>query len=122
MRNATNRIAVACFVLCALCAQASAQNQTPSRHIAVVVAPVRFEADRGEATFLAETGDPSGQRYATLSLQQTTDPGLSPTIDLLDHIERVDGSYSTGVLLHTGHGGPDHSIIMESTMAATRKA
>jgi len=49
-----------------------------------------------------------------LSLQQTTDPGLNPIIDLLDHIERVDGTYATGVLLHTGHGGSDHSIMMES--------
>lgn len=102
-------------VLASLCASVNAQvNETPSSHVSVVVAPSRFEFDSGEATFLAETGDPSGQRYITLSLQQTTNPGLTPIIDLLDHIERVDGSYSTGVLLHTGHGGQDHSIIMES--------
>lgn len=94
--------------------QVYAQNETPSSHVSVVVAPARWEGDRGEDVFLAETGSPSGQRYITLSLQQTNNPGLNPIIDLLDHVERIDGTYSTGVLLHTGHGGDDKSIIMES--------
>ncbi|MCK4412024.1 MAG: VWA domain-containing protein [Candidatus Eisenbacteria sp.] len=109
-----SQVLLACVVVALSFTSAFGQNETPSSRVAVVVAPVRFQADRGEAIFLSETGDPSGQRYLTLSLQETADPGLNPLIDLLDHIERVDGTYSTGILLHTGHGGTGGVIMMES--------
>lgn len=102
-------------VLAALSVMVAAQsNETPSSGVCVVVSPNRWEFDGGEATFLAETGMPNGQQYITLSLQETVDPGLNPTIDLIDHIERVNGTYHTGVLLHTGHGGADRKIGMEN--------
>jgi len=91
-----------------------AQHETPSSHIAVVISPARWEGSRGETTFLRETGSPNGQRYITVSHQQFINPGLSPYVDFLDHIQRVDGTHSTGVLLHASHGGSFGAIMMES--------
>lgn len=93
---------------------ALAQNETPSSRVARAVAPYRWEANRGENTFVAETGSPRGQHYFSFSIQQTRRPGLFPHVDLVDHMDAIDGTFSTGVLLHTGHGGSSKVIGMES--------